>query len=122
MGRLFVPVLKHRLAGVAIAALAVPAMVLATGSAAQAHYEAVYQGYDYAVVYADHFSGAVCDKEADGHSVYAQFSHGLSGTTLTDGGDAGCDYGNWSSDPASSFRVCEKVPNAKDYCSPWIYT
>jgi hypothetical protein len=70
--------LKHRLAGVALATLAVPAMILATGSAAQAHYEAVYQGYDYAVIYADHFSGAVCDKEADGHYVYAQFTHGVS--------------------------------------------
>jgi hypothetical protein len=56
-GEIFVPALKHRLAGVALAAFAVPAVVLATGSAAQAHYQAVYQGYDYAVVYADHFSG-----------------------------------------------------------------
>ena len=113
---------KRKLARVAFVALMVPITVLATGTAAQAHYATVSQGYDYAVVYADHFSGAVCDKEADGHSVYAQFAHGISMTTIDDGGDAGCDSGRWSSDAASSFRVCEKVPNAADYCSPWIYT
>ncbi|MEV4619733.1 hypothetical protein AB0J74_13625 [Asanoa sp. NPDC049573] len=114
--------LKRRLAGIGLAAVAVPALLVSTTSTAWAHYQTVSQGYDYAVVYANHFSGAVCDKEADGHSVYAQYQTGLSIYTITDGGDAGCDYGNWSSDPASSFRVCEKVPNAKDYCSPWIYT
>jgi len=114
--------IKRRLARAGTVAATVTAVVVATGTAAQAHYSAVYQGYDYAVVYADHFSGAVCDKEDDGHYVYAQFNHGLSQTTITDGGDPGCDYGRWSSDAASSFRVCESVPNAKDYCSPWVYT
>lgn len=114
--------LKRPLARAALIAPTVAATVLATGTAAHAHYQTVNQGYDYAVVYADHFSGAVCDKEADGHYVYAQFNHGISRTTITDGGDAGCDYGRWSSDPATSFRVCESVPDAPDYCSAWVYT
>jgi hypothetical protein len=119
----FVRVFQHRLTRIGLASLAVPAVIFATGTAAQAHYEVVHQGYDYAVIYADHFSGAVCDKEADGHYVYAQFVHGVSPvTTITDGGDPGCDYGGWSDDRAREFRVCESVPNAKDYCSPWIYT
>jgi hypothetical protein len=118
-----VRVFKNRFTRIGLAALAVPVVILATGTAAQAHYEAIYQGSDYAVIYADHFSGAVCDKEADGHYVYAQFVHGVSPvTTITDGGDPGCDYGSWSDDRAREFRVCESVPNAKDYCTSWIYT
>lgn len=108
--------------GATLVVLLASALLLATEKPASAHYQQVFQGSDYAVVYADHFSGAVCDKEVDGHYVYAQWVAGASRFTATDGGDPGCDYKRWASDAASEFRVCESIAGRKDPCSDWART
>jgi hypothetical protein len=111
---------RRAVVGAALTALIAPATLIATQAPALAHYAKVSQGSDYAVVYSDHFSGAVCDKERDGHSVYGQWFNGVQTFTEADGGDAGCDTISWSNAAAREFRVCEKIAGRKDPCSPWV--
>lgn len=75
-----------------------------------AHQTEVSQGNDFAVTATDHESGTVCDMEADGHAVYADW-YTESGTriaTASDGGDPGCDEISFpGTSKASSVTVCE---------------
>jgi hypothetical protein len=99
--------------------LAVIAMVgvMAQG-AAQAHTQTTRQGSDYAVTSADHKTGWVCDRERDGHYVYAWWVTGVGGKHgEKDGGDRGCDKVDLGGFGAESVKVCESVPGKKDPCA-----
>ena len=120
---------KQLLTGGALAALAVPALLIATETPALAHYTVVQQGNDMASVSADHRRGSVCDREKDGNAVYADFWTGFRNVREWDGGDRGCDNvdGLESHEVIKQVEVCENSARgtAKDKCKgpefthPW---
>jgi hypothetical protein len=105
--------------------LAAPALLIATGTPALAHYTVVQQGKDMASVSTDHLRGSVCDREVDGNAVYGNFFTGLRTITEWDGGDRGCDNANLEShEVIKQVRVCENTNHGtgKDKCSAWEFT
>jgi hypothetical protein len=116
---------RRLLSGAALAALAVPALLIASETRALAHYTIVQQSRDMASVSDDHLRGSVCDREVDGNAVYGQFFTGLRTVTEWDGGDRGCDNAKLQShEVVKQVRVCENTRrgNHKDACSPWEFT
>jgi hypothetical protein len=78
-------------------------------STASAHSDRVYHGNDYATVAENHMSGTVCDRERDGHWVYAVwYLTDDSYVSEFDGGDAGCDSTGRFPLPAYEFLICEE--------------
>lgn len=58
---------RRRFAAMTLAVTTAPALLLATGTPALAHYKVLYQGKDMASVSEDHLRGSVCDRERDGN-------------------------------------------------------
>lgn len=78
-------------------------------SPASAHTVRHRHGNDFAIVHADHKSGAVCDEERDGHNVYAVFSSGAGWTRTVYSGPSNRNCGNANfPSRASAFKVCEE--------------
>ncbi|MFE1322700.1 hypothetical protein [Kitasatospora phosalacinea] len=99
-----------------VTALGAVSLVLGTGAAHAA--STLYQGDDYAK-YSSGYLYA-CDKESDGHGVYAEYwgsgsTHGF----VWDGNGASAGCGSLKV-TITSFRVCEDVSSG-DYCSSRVY-
>lgn len=106
---------KLRTIQVLTAFVAVLAVVVAGQSLASADHKTIlWHGNDEAWVKADHSTLVVCDRERDGHYVYAQVRSGYLKGEERDGGDAGCDTQkfpyNWE-----EMRLCEENKG----CTKW---
>ena len=101
---------------VAVTALA----LVVTASPSYASHTA-YQGSDYAQTDFDHAGISACDKESDGHGVWAEYKD----FTLrlypalvdSNGSKPGCAYNYLGSQRIYQFRVCERYVA----CSGWVY-
>jgi len=74
-----------------------------------AHASEVSQGNDFAVTDSGHETGAVCDMEADGRAVSAEWrdKEGHVVGLEWDGGDPGCDQISFKGGKAYTVVVCE---------------
>lgn len=96
------------------------AFVVVPASPALAHDMCVSQGRDVGCVRYDHRRLDACDREADGHRVYAVATNGLGDRwTVSDpnGADPGCGQ-RWVPNPPIRFlQVCEMVTQYRHVCS-----
>jgi hypothetical protein len=90
-------------------------MLALTAAPAQAHYTYIYHGSDFASVSSDHLRVSACDRENDGHLVYADvlLSNGVR-TRVWDGYDSVCSTRSFSS-TVRQFRLCEEGVS----CTAW---
>jgi hypothetical protein len=88
-----------------------------------AHSTEVRQGDDYVVTSAEHKSGYVCDREADGHAVRATWVDftGHLHEKEEDKIDPGCDNITCSGCAASEVRLIEYT-SGKQWCTNWHWT
>lgn len=111
---------KARILGV-VGVLGTTAVIAAGGSPAQAHYNSVHHGDDWATINTAHDYLKACDQEADGHGVRAHWRTitGDIGVTGWDPDGANGPYCGWGVPPSSAieFRVCENDVG----CSAWEY-
>ena len=99
--------------------LATVGTLAAMMSPAQAHEVTIHEGRDAARILANHRSGWVSDREADGHVVKAIFRRGNRQVTIFDrnGPNNGKVRKSWSWN-ARKFRLCEVKPGP-DTCTRW---
>lgn len=102
-----------RAAGVVVAGLMA---TMLQSTPAHAHYDYLYQGRDVLSVSDDHRTGTVCDREQDGHYVYAWFYGAGSRYGEKDGGDPGCDEIFVYPQSFNAVKFCEAIPGRKDPC------
>ena len=101
----------------------VAALVLSAAPAG-AYSGPAYQGSDYAqTIGTNDDIIQVCDRESDGHGVYADYYLNTGAhRTLTDGNGSAspCYIDDWTTSPywITRYRVCEKTVA----CSGWVYT
>ena len=95
-------------------------LLIAGQTPAAAHTRKIHHGRDFAVVYPDHRSGAVCDEEKDGHGVVAQYmTQGGIEVDLDDGEDRNCFSSTTFHSKAIKFRLCEKRGPIPAFCTRW---
>jgi hypothetical protein len=90
---------------------------------ALAHTDELRHGDDYVIMSADHKSGYVCDREADGHAVRATWVDftGHLHEWEVDKTDPGCDKFTFDSFAASEVKLCEYT-SGKQWCTKWHWT
>jgi hypothetical protein len=99
------------------------AFVVMTAAPAAAHDACVSQGRDVACVRYSHGRIDACDREADGHRVYAVALSGVGDRwTVSDpnGSTPGCGQLWVSNPPIRFFQVCEVVSRYNHVCSPRV--
>lgn len=101
------------------------AAVLGVGAGpASAYSGPLYHGNDYAqTMYINDDVIEVCDMEADGNGVYAEYylnTGAFKSVNDGNGSAAGCGRNDWQSSPywITHYRVCERSVS----CSGWVYT
>jgi hypothetical protein len=91
---------------------------------ASAYSGPLYHTYDYAkTYYTNDDIIQVCDREADGHGVYAEYylsSGAFKSVVDGNGSAAGCGVNDWTAYPwwVTRYRVCERYVS----CTGWAYT
>jgi hypothetical protein len=102
-----------------VVAVTVLALVLTAAPAYALH--TAYQGSDYAETTGDHAGIWACDKEADGHGVWAEyydFTLRLYPALVDpNGSKPGCAFSDIDPQRIYQFRVCERYVA----CSGWKY-
>ncbi len=102
--------------------VAVTALALVLTAAPAYALHTVYQGSDYAETTGDHTGIWACDREADGHGVWADwYDYGLTyyaGLVDANGSQPGCTFKDIYPKKIMKFRVCERYVA----CSGWMYT
>jgi hypothetical protein len=84
---------------------------------ADAHARTIFHGSDYASVPADHRGMAVCDRENDGHYVWADWRNSIDQTgRLYDGYGGSCVARYAFAYPVVIFRICEQSVS----CTSWV--
>jgi hypothetical protein len=106
----------------AVTAVSVMGLLVATAAPAYAHRESITHGSDEAFTDATHLVITACDREADGNGVRAEYEDWVT-TNIYHVGDANGSAAGCGSELSDSgyeiyrFRVCEA-----NSCSRWEYT
>jgi hypothetical protein len=105
-------------------AMTTVALGLAASQApASAHEVTIHHGNDSAFTYPQHRAGEVCDRERDGHAVYATWdlAYPYGTRSEVDSTDPGCDMPVSFPVEAIYVRLCERR-TGPDSCTGWHWT